>query len=308
MLLEHMGTGGARAKNGHPRIGIMGLGVVGSAVRGYFEAQGHRPRLYDPYLALGSRQEINKARVIFVCVPTPYREHGGFDPSAVEEAIALLKPEKIVVIKSTVLPGTTDALQRRHPDQRVLFNPEFLREATAYEDFFRPDRQIVGCTDLSWPVAGEVMALLPKAPFMRVVAAAEAEMSKYVTNAFLAVKVSFANEIYDLCTALGINHEAVRPLVAADARIGPSHLDVFYDGYRGYGGKCLPKDIRSLMDLARAAGVSLRLLRAAHDSNEALLSTVRSRKKEEKLDEARGNHERPGSASPHPGSGRRLVA
>jgi len=76
MLLEHRGTDGARAKNGHPRVGIMGLGVVGSAVRRYFEAQGHRPRLYDPQLALGSRQEINKARVIFICVPTPYREHG----------------------------------------------------------------------------------------------------------------------------------------------------------------------------------------------------------------------------------------
>jgi UDPglucose 6-dehydrogenase len=308
MLLERRGTDGARAKNGHPRIGIMGLGVVGSAVRRYFEAQGHRPHLYDPYLALGSRQEINEARVIFICVPTPYREHGGFDPSAVEEALALLKPEKIVVIKSTVLPGTTDALQRRHPDQRVLFNPEFLREATAYEDFLRPDRQIAGCTDLSWPVAGEVMSLLPRAPFMRIVTAAEAEMAKYMANAFLALKVSFANEIYDLCTALGINYEAVHPLVAADARIGPSHLDVFHDGYRGYDGKCLPKDIRSLMDLARAAGVSLRLLRAAHDVNQAPLSTVRSRRKVERLDEARGNHEQPGSASPHPGSGRRLVA
>jgi len=278
MPLDHRGTHRARANNGHPRVGIMGLGVVGSAVRGYFEAQGHRPRLYDPYLVLGSRQEINEARVIFVCVPTPHREHGGFDPSAVEEAIALLTPGKIVVIKSTVLPGTTDALQRRHPDHRVLFSPEFLREATAHEDFLRPDRQIVGCTDLSWPVAGEVISLLPRAPFMRIVTAAEAEMAKYMANAFLALKVSFANEIYDLCTALGINYEAVRPLVAADARIGPSHLDVFQDGYRGYDGKCLPKDIRSLMDLAQAAGVSLRLLRAAHDVNQAQLSTVGSSK------------------------------
>jgi UDPglucose 6-dehydrogenase len=308
MTPEKRGTDGPRARNGHPRIGIIGLGVVGSAVRSYFEAQEHRPRLYDPYLGLGSRREINEAQVIFVCVPTPYRERGGFDPSAVEEAIALLKPGKIVVIKSTVLPGTTDALQRRHPEQKVLFNPEFLREATAYEDFLRPDRQIVGCTDLSRPVAGAVMALLPKAPSMRIVAATEAEMAKYVANAFLAIKVSFANEIYDLCTALGINYEAVRPLVAADARIGPSHLDVFYDGYRGYDGKCLPKDVRSLLDLAGAAGVSLRLLRAAHDANQAPLSTVRSRKKEERLDEAREIHEQPGSASPHPRSEPRLVA
>lgn len=308
MLLDQRETDGARANSGHPQIGIIGLGVVGSAARGYFESWGHRPHLYDPYLGLGSTQEINEAQVVFVCVPTPYREHGGFDPSAVEEAIALLKPEKIVVIKSTVLPGTTDALQRRHPEHRILFNPEFLREATAHEDFLRPDRQIVGCTDTSRSVAGEVMSLLPGAPFMRIVTAAEAEMAKYMANAFLALKVSFANEIYDLCTALGIDYEAVRPLVAADARIGPSHLDIFHGGYRGYGGKCLSKDTRSLMDLAQAAGVNLRLLRAAHDVNQALLPTVRSREKEEKLHQARGNHGQSGSASPHPRSERRLVA
>lgn len=270
MLPELRSTDGAGAGNGHPAMGIMGLGVVGSAARVYFESQGHRPRLYDPYLGLGSVEEVNEAQVVFICVPTPYHERGGFDPSAVQAAMDLLAPKKTVVIKSTVLPGTTEALQRRHPEHRVLFNPEFLREATAQQDFARPDRQVVGYTEASRPVAEEVLSLLPRAPFMRIVTAAEAEMAKYVANSFLAVKVSFANEIYDLCTTLGIDYDAVRPLVAADARIGPSHLDVFHDGYRGYGGKCLPKDTRSLMDLARVAGVDLRVLRSAHEVNQEL--------------------------------------
>ena len=264
-------TGRVQAGNGHPPIGLMGLGTVGSAARAYLESRGHRLRLYDPYLGLGSVQEINEARVIFVCVPTPYHERHGFDPSAVQEAVGLLEPEKIVVLKSTVLPGTTDFLQRRYREHRLLFNPEFLREATARQDFARPDRQIVGHTEASRAVAEEVLSLLPRAPFMRIVTAAQAEMAKYMANAFLAVKVSFANEIYNLCSALGIEYDALRPLVAADPRIGPSHLDVLHGGYRGYGGKCLPKDTRSLMDLARALNVTLRVLAAAHDVNQELL-------------------------------------
>lgn len=275
MLRESRSTERSRARNGYPLIGIVGLGTVGGAVRAYFESRGHRLRLYDPYLGLGSVQEINEARLVFICVPTPYREPGGFDCSAVQEAIELLEPDKVVVIKSTVLPGTTDALQSRHPEHKVLFNPEFLREASPQEDFARPDRQVVGHTEVSRPVAQEVLSLLPRAPVMTIVTAAEAEMAKYAANSFLAVKVSFFNETYDLCTSLGIDYEVVRFLVAADPRIGPSHMDVLHGGYRGYGGKCLPKDTRALMDLARAVGMELRLLRAAHQVNQELSSTNR---------------------------------
>jgi len=276
VLPESSANSGSGAGNGHPVIGIMGLGVVGGAARAYFESRGHHLRLYDPYLGLGSAREVNEAHVVFICVPTPHREGGGFDLSVVQEAIDVLESGRTVVIKSTVLPGTTDALQSRYPGHRMLFNPEFLREATAQQDFALPDRQVVGYTEAGRAAADEVMSLLPRAPFMRVVTAAEAEMAKYMANAFLAVKVSFANEVYDLCGALGIDYDAVRPLVAADARIGPSHLDVFHGGYRGYGGKCLPKDTRSLMELAGAVGVDLRLLGAAHEVNQELTATFPS--------------------------------
>src|SRR5581483_11960567 len=161
-------------------------------------------------------------------------------------------------------------LQERHPQHRFLFNPEFLREATAHEDFLRPDRQIVGHTDRSAALADTVMALLPRAPFERTCPASEAEMAKYMANCFLALKVIYANEIADLCERLQIDYDGVRAIAGADARIGPSHLDVFDGGYRGYGGKCLPKDSKSLLDLARAAGVELQLLRAADRVNARL--------------------------------------
>ena len=97
-------------------------------------------------------------------------------------------------------------------------------------------------------------------------------MAKYMTNAFLALKVTFANELYDLSTALDIDYEVVREATAADARIGPSHLNVFEGGYRGYGGKCLLKDTRALLELSDRLRVSLRLMRTADRVNESLVS------------------------------------
>ncbi len=252
-------------------IGIMGLGVVGDGVRDYFERRATPLRVYDPYRGLGSVESINEADIVYICVPTPYLPNVGFDDSALENAISLLDGSKIVVIKSTVLPGTTEAYQARYSQHCFLFNPEFLREAYARTDFLRPDRQIVGYTAQSRHMAESVMATLPAAPYMQIMGAREAEMAKYMTNSFLAVKVTFANELFDLATAMDIDYEVVREAVAADARIGQSHLDVSDGGYRGYGGKYLPKDTKALLDLSERMQVPLRLLRTADRVNESLL-------------------------------------
>jgi UDPglucose 6-dehydrogenase len=258
-------------KNGKTVVGIMGVGVVGDAVRSYFEKTNVSLRLYDPGRGLGSLEEINQAQVVFLCVPTPYHGSRGFDDSAVEDAVSRLEGSKVVVIKSTVLPGTTEAYQVRYSQHCFLFNPEFLREVSAREDFLQSDRQLVGYTAQSRHLAEWVLGLLPKAPYARVMGAREAEMTKYMTNTFLALKVTFANEIYDLCAGLDIDYEHVRDAVAADARIGASHLSVMDAGYRGYGGKCLPKDTKALLQLSDRMGVPLRLLRTADRVNETLL-------------------------------------
>ncbi|MEX0785883.1 MAG: hypothetical protein WD939_04530, partial [Dehalococcoidia bacterium] len=250
---------------------IMGLGVVGDSVHHYFERQDAQLRVYDPNRGLGNERSINEADLVFVCVPTPYRPYAGFDESALENAVSTLSGSKTVVIKSTVLPGTTEAFQARYSQHCFLFNPEFLRQSFARTDFIRPDRQIVGYTAQSRHLAESVMAMLPSAPYQRIIGAREAELTKYMTNSYLALKVTFANEIYDLASALDIDYDVVRDAVGADLRIGASHLDVFEGGYRGYGGKCLPKDTRALMDLAERMQVPLRLLRTADRVNEALL-------------------------------------
>ena len=253
------------------RIGIIGVGVVGGALRAFLEKDGLRPLLYDPGLGLGSLADVDSADLVFACVPTPYRAGTGFDADALYETVAGLSGSKTIVIKSTVLPGTTDGLQDQYPQHRLLFNPEFLRESSAVEDFLQPDRQIVGFAR-QWhrPAAEAVLRLLPRAPYEAVVPSRSAELIKYATNSFLALKVIFGNELFDLSRALGIEYEDVRDGLAADLRVGPSHLDVHDAGYRGYGGKCLPKDTMALLDLARELEAPLRLLEAAHEVNLSL--------------------------------------
>jgi UDPglucose 6-dehydrogenase len=252
-------------------VGVAGLGVVGSAVARWFQRQGRRVAVYDPPHGHDDPSPLREARVVFVCVPTPYGE-AGYDATQLEAAVAAIPPGPAVVIKSTVLPGTTERLQARHPERPFLFNPEFLRERTADEDFVRPDRQIVGYTARSRKAAAEVLAMLPPASYRRLMPATEAELVKYMTNTFLAMKVVFANQFYDLCQRLGADYDLVREGAAADPRVGASHLDVWDGGERGYGGKCLPKDMKALIDFAASLGVPMRLLRTADALNEQLRS------------------------------------
>jgi hypothetical protein len=123
-------------------IGIMGLGVAGEAVREHLTRRGCALRLYDAGRGAGSVAEINEAEIVFVCVPTPYSPGVGFDARAVEESVSALEDTKIVVITSTVLPGTTEAYQIRYPQHCFVCNPAFLREAHALDDYLHPDRQL----------------------------------------------------------------------------------------------------------------------------------------------------------------------
>ena len=255
------------------RCGIVGIGMVGGALQKYLEKkEGLELFLYDKGKNLGSPEEVNKAELIFICVPTPYLKDGkGFDLSHVEETFNILQGEKVAVIKSTVMPGTTEMLQQKYPRHKVLMNPEFLTEETADQDMAYPDRQIVGYTEKSHEVAGDVMQLLPLAPFERILPATEAEVVKYFGNTWFSVKVSFANQMFDLCQALGVDYDRMVEAAAADKRIGRTHLNVFHKGYRGYGGKCLVKDIRSLIQLADTKGVELKLHKTAELINNELM-------------------------------------
>jgi len=254
------------------KVGIIGIGMVGGAVRRYFEKKpNYELFLYDKNKKMGSVEEVNKADFIYICVPTPYKEK--CDTSIVEEVISGIKGEKVIIIKSTVIPGTTERLQKQYEQHKILFNPEFLTEATADQDFSFPDRQIVGYTERSYNVAKDVLQQLPLAPFERIVPATVAEMIKYFSNAWFTVKVVFANQMYDLCQKLGIDYDLVRDGASADRRIGRTHLKIWHNGFRGAGGKCLPKDLKALLKLAEELEVDMPLLKSTDLYNDKLIKS-----------------------------------
>ncbi len=255
------------------KIGILGVGMVGSALRRYFEEnRDMKPLLYDPGKNLGSLEEINEAEVIFVCVPTPFdKEKNSFDLSYIEDAFSNIKGEKIIVNKSTTLPGTIEYLQEKYPQHKILNNPEFLTEVTADQDMSYPDRQLVGYTKKSFSIAKDIMNLLPLAPFERIMPATEAEMVKYFGNTWFSTKVVFANQIYNLCEKLGINYDRIMDAASADKRIDRTHLTIFHKGKRGYAGKCLPKDIKAFIKFAEKKGIDLKLHKTVDEINEELL-------------------------------------
>lgn len=253
------------------KIGIVGVGMVGGALLHYFQSQGIIPLLHDPYKKLGSQEELNRADIVFVCVPTPFEKEKGFDMSYVEKSLKLLSPRKAIVIKSTVIPGTTERLQIDYPQHTFFFSPEFLVEEKAIEDMMHPERQIVGFTSSNEHEAQQILDLLPSAPFTKIIPSTEAEMVKYFGNTFLAMKVIFANQMYELCKKLDIDYDLVKDCVSTDKRIGASHLDVRHGGYHGYGGKCLPKDIRALIQFAESVGIDLELHKTVDTLNNNLM-------------------------------------
>ena len=252
-------------------IGIIGVGMVGGALQGYFQKQGVEPMVFDTGKKLGSLVEINQADIIFICVPTPHNKEKGFDLSYVDSAISNIQGNKIVVIKSTLLPGSTETLQKKYSQHKVLNNPEFLTETSADEDMRHPCRQIVGYTQQSKDIAKDIMAILPRGQYEKILPAAEAEMVKYFGNTFFALKVCFANQMYDLCEKIGIDYNRVMETAAMDKWIGRMHLETPHKGYRGFGGKCLLKDNNALIQFADNKGIELKLHKLARDINNELM-------------------------------------
>ena len=253
------------------QLGIMGVGMVGGALKRYFESQNKEVLCFDPGKGFDDKQKINQAEIVFICVPTPYiEEKGGFDLSFVHDALSILENGKIIVIKSTIVPGTVNELQKQYSQHKFLFNPEFLTEATADFDTMNPNRQIIGYSIESESVALEILDLLPEAPYEKIMRAEEAEMVKYFSNCFYALKVAYANQMYDLCEKLGINYDIIKEAAKVEPMMGQVHWEIFHKGYRGYGGKCLPKDTRAMIKLAKANNYQMSLLEEAEKYNNSL--------------------------------------
>ncbi|TSC87178.1 MAG: UDPglucose 6-dehydrogenase [Parcubacteria group bacterium Gr01-1014_8] len=238
------------------KIGFIGQGFIGKNYADDLERRGisvTRYALEEPYRQ--NKDKIKDRNIVFIAVPTPTTPKG-FDYSIVREAVGLVGKGSVAVIKSTLAPGTTEKIQKEFPGVIVMHSPEFLREATAAFDAARPDRNVIGLA-IDSPEnrerAKDVLSILPSAPFELISTSREAELIKYAGNAWLYMKVVYANMLYDLSERLHINYQSVREGLAADPRVGRSHLDPIHaSGHpganpgRGAGGHCFIKDFAAL--------------------------------------------------------------
>ncbi|MSU54981.1 MAG: hypothetical protein EXS46_00395 [Candidatus Taylorbacteria bacterium] len=247
-------TGVAKVKNtkAKPLIGFIGQGFVGKAYADEFESRGFKTVRYaleEPYR--GNKDKIKECDFVFIAVPTPSTPKG-FDDSIIRSAMKLVDAGKVAIIKSTILPGTTASIQKDNPNIFVFHSPEFLTEVTALYDAGHPNRNIVGIPKRSKDFekkAQEVLAILPEAPFEIVTGAEEAELIKYGGNCWFYFKVIFINMLYDVASKKSIDWGTVRDVMAADPRIGRTHLDPVHKSGRGAGGHCFIKDFAAFENM-----------------------------------------------------------
>lgn len=237
------------------RIGFIGQGWIGKTYSDDFEQRGYSVVRYAkeaPYE--NNAANLPSCDIVFIAVPTPTTPDG-FDASIVESCVALVGEGKTAVIKSTLLPGTTEAIQKKFPKVAVFHSPEFLSVATAKHDAENPTRNIIGLavdSPENRARAERVMSVLPKAPYQLICGSREAELIKYGRNALGFVRVVFINLFYDLASKTGADWDVIRAAMAADPDCGPTYLNPLHKSGRGAGGACFIKDFEALSRLYKA--------------------------------------------------------
>ncbi len=264
------------------KIGIVGQGFVGKALKVGFEKH-YKIETYDKFIESKSTCDlpdlVAECEVIFVCVPTPMNKDGSCHTDIVESVIKEINKwsyaywgnidrKPTIVIKSTVSPGTTERLHKKYKSVDVIFNPEFLTEATFIEDFKNQNRIILGGIRRGTNKLRQVYSKVFPSTTIVKTGAKYAEMVKYFTNCFLSTKVSFANEMKQICDRLDIDYDKVVEYATYDERLDKSHWAVpGPDGHYGFGGSCFPKDINALIKVAEKMDVPPNILSAAWDTN-----------------------------------------
>lgn len=266
-------------------VGIIGYGFVGKAVAQLRKA--HDVYIYDPNVSEfdseDSKKEAYGSDVVFVCVPTPSGKDGALDISIVAQVVAiwaeLRSEDSVLAIKSTIPPGTTDALCQEYGVTKVVHNPEFLSERTALEDFANAKEIIVGGDQDACEKVIDVYRHFYSDPNPMVrtykrTAAKTAEMVKMVRNSYYATKIMFMNEVFDYCQISGVDFNIFRDMFTDNGKhpwIARQHTLVpGPDGKIGFGGHCLPKDSVGLIQAAKVAGGDLSVLQAAVIKNQSL--------------------------------------
>lgn len=246
---------------------IIGVGVVGTAMAQMF---GHHVA-YDPKLHGDDQKRfVNRCPIAFVSVPTPMSEDGTCDTSIVEEVVRWCECP-LIVLRSTVAPGTTDRLVAKYR-KRIVFQPEYLGETVRHvftDMTSRPFVVLGGAPEDRSAVADFYKRFYNSYVQYHFSDALTAEVCKYMENCFYAAKVIFVNEFYDIAKAFGIDFNLLRELWLADTRISRDHTFV-YPHDRGFGGKCLPKDVSAMFNAARERGYTPEMLKAVLKINDAM--------------------------------------
>ena len=261
------------------KIGIIGRGFVGSAVEFGFSAQTGCDAIVkvfdkDPKISLHSLTEtINESDFIFVSVPTPSNSDGSINIDILHSVLSdinqINNSDNIILIRSTITPGTTRKFEKEFPKLKFVFNPEFLTERSAKYDFINQSRFILGGDK----VYTSKVASLFKWRFGHSIPVIEtnfetAELIKYMNNCFFATKVSFLNEMKLISDQIGSDWDVAVEGFQRDGRIGHSHLSVpGPDGKLGFGGSCFPKDIQAIIDFAQKLDINLNTLQGAWETN-----------------------------------------
>lgn len=258
------------------KIGIVGLGFVGGAIKASMDDYCNLILVdKDPSKGSNSFEELRDCEGVFISVPTPFRDDGSCDTSALEYVLDKLKGyEGVIISKCTAPPLTYKKLNNVYPN--LVHSPEFLTAANAYSDYINGKFIIIGGRVQAYREQAERIIKLGQSKAEKIAHCTieEASLAKYTINSFLATKVTFMNEIYQLANAIGADYDLVSKMIMLDSRIGNSHMTVpGPDGKYGFGGMCFPKDTSALLKFSEEAGVSLNVLDSAVKKNTLLRLT-----------------------------------
>lgn len=256
------------------KVGIVGLGIIGTACKYGFEKLGHEVLVHD--IKLGTQIEsLVSSEIIYICVPTPQNEDGSCDISIVESVVKdLIEMGYLgtIAIKSTVKPTTTRMLKNKYK-RSICFVPEFLRERCSITDFTENhDLLAIGTNnEHDFDLIVECHGKYPKQVVQ--LSSTEAELLKYYSNVFNAMRIVFANEMFEICKSVGANYNRIKDAFVLRGTTKDMYLDV-NENFRGYGGVCLPKDTAALAAFAEELDLNMDLFRVIDEENKKFKVTV----------------------------------
>jgi len=257
------------------KIGVIGVGAIGSAIADGMESLGHSVIRHDIRLKTNITI-IKEAEVVFICVPTNSNQDGSVNMHIVNDVVDELNHlgyEGIICVKSTSKPGNTKMLMEKYSNLKICYVPEFLRERCAYDDFiYNHDLLLIGSTDeFIIENIKKIHKHLPKK--IKTCTTTEAEFVKYFSNNYNALRISFANYFYELCKLSNVNYDVVlENYLERDHNLG-DYLGC-NENLRGYGGMCLPKDVKAIVHFANEIGLNLDLMKTVDLDNQKVKITV----------------------------------